>query len=1458
MNRVNRFEQIRKYSKVKRNFLVLLCFLLLFSPYMLSLNGLDRYVQAEGEEIIMEEDEVLATEEVEPSETSNEEGETDSVAEIEGQDIEVDEEENNFNEQELKEEELETEINLSSDDIANQDNEGNEETDVETDGNMLQLNDVIQPFANQSDYVTSDSPNGVTITGYNGTETDLIIPSEIDGKMVTIIGERAFEDKNLTSVVLPNTVVTIANYAFQNNQLSSLQIPASVTHIGNNAFAENILTTLQIPNTVQGIGQYAFNKNQLGAVTIGSGLTEIRYGVFAYNNLTEIMIPNNITKIDGQAFMKNDLQTIVLPNTLQEIGGYAFSFNELTKISIPESVGKIGNDAFRVNKIDEVIVKSSTTIFDGDAIFADNQANSTNLMIKSFDPSTAREYAATHGYSFEAMNIFETSNNLDGTLTITSYHGNDKDVTIPSEIDGKIVTIIGQRAFQGKGLTKITLPDTVVTINFEAFQDNQLINLDLPSSVKEIYGRAFADNKLTSLVIPDTVERLVYYTFTNNEIETLQIGSGLTEIGDGIFRDNKLTNVLIPDNITAIRNQAFYINEIETITLPETLQVIEGSAFEDNQLKNISIPSNVNKIFYQAFYNNLLDKVTIHNPTMIFEENDIFKENKTDPTDLIIYGYHLSTAQNHAADNNYTFIAFSTVDSVKTLQDIEVEFGTLAAEIPLPTEVVINLVDGREVNVPVIWEEPLTYDGEKPGVYSITGQLDLPAYISNPSDIIVEVTVIVKEAAEPNKEISARYYDWVPLKTGYYDQKALPLPDKVEVSLNDGTKVELEVVWRAESEPVYDRDTVGEYLFSGEFQLIDGITNPQGHLAQRHFVLTDAIVNVKYVDETGNELATEEILTGKVNDDYTTTEKQINGYTLTETPVNANGKFTVRDIIVNYVYSKELEEIPDKEIIGTFSKGMMKDVGTIELTDIQSLFPETVIVTLDDNTEVELNVTKWDADSEPAFDQEAAGIYVFSGDIDLKDGISNSAGIRAKFSLSLNEIDDPKADKIITAPYYAWTSLKTGHYEQNMLPLPKVVEVSLDDGSKVELEVVWQTDSEPTYDRDLVGDYVFNGEFKLINGVINPNKHIPKYMVRLSSATVTVKYVDESGNELASEEVLTGKVHNEYTTKPKEFNGYTLSEIPTNANGEFTVQDITITYVYIKDLEEIPDKEIITILSVGIKESIGAKDLADVQSLLPEKVTVILEDDREVELNVTKWDADSKPAYDKNTTGTYLFYGDIELPDGIANSAGIRAKFSLSIIDDEASGPASTNIKNIPVIGTAIEIGMKNLPEIHALFPTTVEVELEDGSLIELEVKWSSDSKPSYNKNKEGTYIFTGEIVLKDGITNLNSFEIEYRVNLIDGEKIINPEEGTEEETEEKLNSKDIDKDNDSNGLIVNNETQKPKSSTEEDDFDQERLDRDKILPKTATVYYTFILVGLLLIVLGGIIYTVRKRKQIE
>ncbi len=211
--------------------------------------------------------------------------------------------------------------------------------------------------ANGSIYDYSKNPDGIscTITGYSGTNTDAIIPTNINGLAVTIIGEQAFELDNLTSVTIPYGVTDIESNAFQQcGPLNGVTIPDSVTNIGEGSFAMCL---------------------SLVSVTIGSNVTSIGSRAFFDCPFTTVTIPNSVTSIGDQAFMYCGLITdLVIGNSVITIGNGAFEYcDSLDSVTIPDSVTSIGSQAFASGDfLFSVFFAGNAPVNDGSAFSNDN------------------------------------------------------------------------------------------------------------------------------------------------------------------------------------------------------------------------------------------------------------------------------------------------------------------------------------------------------------------------------------------------------------------------------------------------------------------------------------------------------------------------------------------------------------------------------------------------------------------------------------------------------------------------------------------------------------------------------------------------------------------------------------------------------------------------------------------------------------------------------------------------------------------------------------------------------------------------------------------------------------------------------------------------------------------------------------------------------------------------------
>ncbi len=115
---------------------------------------------------------------------------------------------------------------------------------------LLVLSMFAFPFALQaSDYVYMDSGDGTCIiTGYTGSGDDISVPNTIDGLVVTSIGDFAFQDMNLTGIVIPASVTNIGSWAFSMcTNLTAVYFHGAPPSLGEMVFDSDIGTVIYYP-----------------------------------------------------------------------------------------------------------------------------------------------------------------------------------------------------------------------------------------------------------------------------------------------------------------------------------------------------------------------------------------------------------------------------------------------------------------------------------------------------------------------------------------------------------------------------------------------------------------------------------------------------------------------------------------------------------------------------------------------------------------------------------------------------------------------------------------------------------------------------------------------------------------------------------------------------------------------------------------------------------------------------------------------------------------------------------------------------------------------------------------------------------------------------------------------------------------------------------------------------------
>ena len=228
---------------------------------------------------------------------------------------------------------------------------------------------------------------------------------------------------------------------------------------------------------------------------------------------------------------------------------------------------------------------------------------------------------------------YETSDNGDGTVTITDYNKEcGSEVNVPSTIRGKTVTKIGStswnipKVFNSKGLTKVVIPDTVKYIGAYAFWDNSISSLDLGNGVEEIGDEAFVHNKLTNITFPNSLKKLKCQVFRYNNLTSIPPLENI-EYEGGVFTGNNLTGdeaFVYGKNSNGIIDNTILNSYAGTwkseITVPSSVKTIQSFAFRQIAASTVNF-TNVETIGNIAFFQSYITTINISN-TIKYIDNE--------------------------------------------------------------------------------------------------------------------------------------------------------------------------------------------------------------------------------------------------------------------------------------------------------------------------------------------------------------------------------------------------------------------------------------------------------------------------------------------------------------------------------------------------------------------------------------------------------------------------------------------------------------------------------------------------------------------------------------------------------------------------------------------------------------------------------------------------------------------
>lgn len=278
-----------------------------------------------------------------------------------------------------------------------------------------------------SDFAYTTENGEVTITDYTGTREHVLIPSEIGGFPVTALADKAFYEKHVTTVVVPDSVTEIGDLCFSgDNYLVSLTLPDGLAELSYGALESCYsLMDFELPKGLKTIGAGALQSIfYLTHLTIPAGVTDIEQMNFLMmHGLEEVSVAEGSTSFTYDAengllmtadkarllhcfFHLAPQKEIILPEGMKTIDPFAFHYDvTVEKIVLPEGAETIGLLAFGIcPKLTEIVIPQSVTAIgtvEGQAGSGSITSFAQNVLVTP-EGSPAWEWAQKTGVTVKA------------------------------------------------------------------------------------------------------------------------------------------------------------------------------------------------------------------------------------------------------------------------------------------------------------------------------------------------------------------------------------------------------------------------------------------------------------------------------------------------------------------------------------------------------------------------------------------------------------------------------------------------------------------------------------------------------------------------------------------------------------------------------------------------------------------------------------------------------------------------------------------------------------------------------------------------------------------------------------------------------------------------------------------------------------------------------------------------
>lgn len=419
----------------------------------------------------------------------------------------------------------------------------------------------VYDVVSSADFVFSiqEGENGEQVaylSNYLGKNKAVVnIPSTFDGLPVVGIGTNAFLTcENISTVNVPESITTLANYAFADSPVERILGMEGVKTIGTWAFSScPNLIEVSLPETLESLGASAFRES----------------------GIEEVVLPDNIPEVNYLFYHAPNVKTVHLPTSWTAIPDSTFNgATSLEEFNWPENITRVGNNAFM-----GVCGIASLEVPDG--------------------VTTAGYYAFAQ---MEKLSSIALPQSLETIGQWLFY----QDIALTEVVLSDNITTTKWGIFTGcTALRSVHLPDNLEELGYEAFMNcPSLTSIELPDSLTEVGHTAFANcTSLEEVVWPESVAEIADYTFYGCTSLDFEVPATVTQVGAAAFKG--IQNIDIADGSAVLKKENGYLlsgdgtvfygllEEKKAIVLPDGVTTIASYALTGETIDSLAFPSSL-------------------------------------------------------------------------------------------------------------------------------------------------------------------------------------------------------------------------------------------------------------------------------------------------------------------------------------------------------------------------------------------------------------------------------------------------------------------------------------------------------------------------------------------------------------------------------------------------------------------------------------------------------------------------------------------------------------------------------------------------------------------------------------------------------------------------------------------------------------------------------------------------